>query len=558
MAQVGFAESAAAAGLDQVGFNYGAAVADYDGDGWEDLFATRLNTGGELYRNLGAHQFEAVTAEAGLVISPTVQFAAWGDFNNDGWPDLFLGARDEGNTLYLNNQDGSFQDVTLAAGVTVGSKVKALLLSDVNRDGWLDIYIARLGLENILYRNNGDGTFTNVVFQSGATDALISMGAIFFDFDNDGDDDLYLTHDANIPNILYRNNGNGQFTNVSSGSGANIAAMGMGVDAGDINNDGFLDLYVTNLGYNNLLLNNGNGTFTDITASAGVGDPGMGWGCVFLDADNDGWQDIYLVNDSKFSPFPNLLYRNNGDLTFSVVSGGTPLHSMEAGYGVVAFDADQDGREDLYLANYGAQTANQYFINETQGENRWLQLALTGEASNRTAVGARAYVHAGGSVRTDAVVAGFGWASQSSPVLHFGLGQSDTVELLTIHWPSGWVDSFPQVPANQRLFVTEGDSYQPPVSVSRSVGSEILRWEAGTASEGGSVWISIASRNAISSLDVRLMDLQGRTFRFDRYRNLPAGWMGKIEFPVEGIPTGLYLLSLRTDDRLETRRVFLR
>jgi hypothetical protein len=431
-------------------------------------------------------------------------------------------------------------------------------MSDVNRDGWLDIYLARLGLENILYRNNGDGTFTNVVFQSGATDPLISMGAVFFDYDNDGDDDLYLTHDANIPNILYRNNGNGQFTNVSAGSGANIAAMGMGVDAGDINNDGYLDLYVTNLGANNLLLNNGNGTFTDLTAVAGVGDPGMGWGCVFLDADNDGWQDIYLVNDSKFSPFPNLLYRNNGDQTFSVVSEGAPLHSMEAGYGVVTFDADQDGRQDIYLANYGLQAANQYFVNVTPDDNRWLQLKLEGQSSNRSAVGARVFVHAGGSVRTDAVVAGYGWASQNSPVLHFGLGQLDTVDLLTIHWPSGWIDSFPMVPANQLLSIMEGDANEPPVATPTPAGPAPLQWETGTGPDGRSVWIRATCPEAIPFLEILMTDLQGRLYHREKYGQLPAGWTTSLSIPGVGLPAGMYLVSFRTDQAMETSRVLIR
>ncbi len=477
-AQAEFSDVSTQAGVNQLGLNYGVAIGDYDNDGWDDIFATRIILGGNLFKNLGAESegiptFQNVTQSSGITTAPSAQFAIWGDIDNDGWLDLFIGARDEDNALYRNNHDGTFTDVTIQAGVANGTKVKSVNFADVDLDGWLDIYVARLGLQNILYHNNQDGSFTDIATQAGVTDASISMGAIFFDYDNDGDPDLYLTHDANVPNILYRNEGspNGSgvtFTDVSNLTGTNIAAMGMGVDIGDINNDGWFDIYVTNLGANTLLLNNGNPGgfgiyFWSIAELAGVADPGMGWGCSLFDYDNDGWQDLYVANDSYFSPNPNLLYRNNANpspsgVSYAVVSQGTVLHSMEAGYGFGTFDVDNDGLLDIYLANYGENIGNQLFKNESNNDNNWLEIKLEGVESNRSGIGARVTLKIGSRTMMDEVNGGSGWASQSSLKLHFGLGSASLVDLLLVRWPSGIIDSFENVTANQLLEVREGET----------------------------------------------------------------------------------------------------
>lgn len=554
--QILFSDVTQQAGLTQTGLNYGIAVSDYNNDGLEDIFASRISGGSTVFRNMGDGTFQDFTSQAGINPSPSAQVGIWGDINNDGWVDLFIGARDEGNALYLNNQDGTFTDVSSQAGIVPGSKVKAALFADIDRDGWLDIYIARLGLENILYKNNGDGTFTNATLWTGATDPLISMGAIFFDYDNDGDPDLYLTHDANIPNILYRNNGNGQFSNVSAGSGANIAKMGMGVDAGDINNDGWLDLYITNLGPNTLLLNNGNGTFSDITVSAGVGDPGMGWGCSFLDFDNDGWQDIYLANDSNFSPFPNLLYRNNGDNTFTICSENSVLHSMLAGYGFASFDYDGNGKPDIYLANYGGNTGNQLFVNEMDNDNNWLKIKLRGIQSNAAAIGAKVQLFNEGSVQVDEVTAGCSWLSQNSPILHFGLGQTDTVELVIIQWPGGITDSFMQVSANQLLVIAEGESKisEPPLPQTEIKREKI---EIMTMPNPFNHQLSVFLQNNTGQptpLRLELTDLSGRTLQL--LTDLPV-LSGDAWFSVdsESLPSGIFLLKVTTDSALIIRKV---
>ena len=460
-AQVQFADVTQQAGLHFIGKNYGAAVADYNKDGFDDIFAISQSGPCRLYRNNGDGTFTDVAAEVGVAYVGTPNVAGWADVNNDGFLDLFIGNREENNVLYVGSENGTFSNNTFLSGLLTGGKVKALLFADINLDGRIDIYLARLLAENILYLNMGNGQFVNFTNASGAKDSQISMGAIFLDYDNDGDPDLYLTHDANQPNILYQNDGNGYFTDVSSGSGANIGTNGMGVDFADINQDGWLDIYVTNLYGNSLLLNNGNPTgegvtFTEIADHAGVDDIGMGWGCAFLDVDNDGWADIYAANDSYFAPIPNVLYRNNQNLTFSIIEN-TPLISLEPGYGIATLDFNNDGKMDIYLANYVGMLGNQLFRNDSPPLNNWVKIKAEGTSSNRSAIGSRVTVEANGLFLVDEIAGSSGYASQSSFTLHFGLGNASQVDKLTIRWPNGLEEVYENLPVNTTHFLTEGE-----------------------------------------------------------------------------------------------------
>ncbi|MFM9984411.1 MAG: FG-GAP repeat domain-containing protein, partial [Flavobacteriales bacterium] len=336
--------------------NNGIVVGDYDNDGFDDLFVPANSAPNRIFKNMGDGTFQDVTESTGIETGGFTKTGAWGDIDNDGDLDLFIGnfyttSFPFHSYLYLNNGDGTFTDISESSNVDTFNKTRSAHMVDLNLDGYLDIYVCNLSEQNIHWTNNGDNTFTNTIFSSGLLDNLISMGAIFFDYDNDGDQDAYLTHDAYQPNIMYENNGAGVFTDVSAETGLNLGSQGMGVDHGDINNDGHLDIYVTNLGANYLFLNDGNSHFTEIAASAGVADPGMGWGCFFLDYDNDGWEDIYVVNDSQFSPVTNKLFHNNADTTFTIVSENTPLSSFHNGKGGIWADINNDGYPEIIVAN---------------------------------------------------------------------------------------------------------------------------------------------------------------------------------------------------------------
>ena len=507
--QIHFSDISAEAGVNNNGRNYGVSFADYDNDGDEDIFIARHHHPNILYSNNGDGTFIDVAQEAAVDYSGTANQGIWGDLDNDGDLDLYLANRDEDNILYQNNGDGTFTDITWTAGVWGDGRAKSVMFADVDADGWLDIYVANPYVDNFLYRNNGNMTFLNIVHWANANDNKIAMGSIFFDYDKDGDADLYLTHDANQAYILLQNDGTGRFTDVSEISGTDYSGMGMGVDVGDVNNDGWLDIYITNLSYNTLLLNNGDGTFSDISFDAAVTDPGMGWGTMFLDFDNDGFQDIYLANDSYFSPRPNVLYHNMGDNTFEIVSANTPLHSMQAGYGVACADVNNDGWLEIMLANSGLNDHNQLFENQNQNDHHWVVFDLEGTHSNRSAIGTQVEVKANGQTFVDEVIAGSGYAAQNSLKLHFGLGQAAIIDKVTIRWSRGNVEVFKNLAVDSHYKIVENESIVSSIKqVQEPIGATLSSITPNPFDNQALITLDLAVSQFIS---LQIIDLMGKT-----------------------------------------------
>lgn len=549
-AQPLFFDGSAGAGIGHPGRNFGVAFGDYDGDGADDIYISRHNAPNLLYRAIGNGQFMEAAAQAGIAHAGTTNVSAWGDFDNDGHLDLYLGNRDEPNILYHNNGDGTFTDISVSAGVNSGHRTRAVLWGDVDRDGYIDLYVANLAAPNYLYHNNGDGTFTDITAAANAQDFGIAMGSLFFDYDNDGDLDLYLTHDANQPNILYHNDGTGHFEDVSVASGANIAAQGMGVDFADINHDDFFDLYITNLYENVLLLSNGDGTFAEIGGPAGVDDLGMGWGTVFLDYDNDGYSDIYVSNDTYFAPFDNLLYRNLGNETFEVVSEGTPLTSPMAGYGVATGDVNSDGKPDLLLVNAGSQDGNQLFLNSTENGNHFVKVRLRGTESNAAAIGARVTVEANGQVQMDEVCAGMGYASQNSFTLHFGLGEATVIDRLSIRWPNGAVETYEGLAVDQHYFITEGEGLVTSVHEQAKAPFVFRVWPNPIHEE---LWLEYGANDQGRGGQLYIFDALGRGIAV-----LPLEAAVQVKIPISGWAAGTYFLICHSDSGSVLRRVVKR
>lgn len=440
----------------------GVAVGDFNNDGYDDFYVSYPEGSNLLYKNLGDGTFVEIGEAAGVAQSAAIdsRAAVWGDINNDGWIDLYVGNKFAPDELLLNLGNEKFEAITATANIFQLGHPKSVNMADVNADGYLDIYVSNFVGENVLYLNNGDLSFTDFTTTAGALDRGRAMGSIFFDYDKDGDLDLYLVHDGNEPNFLYQNDGTGRFTEVGVAAGVATASFGMGVDVGDVNNDGWLDIYITNLGSNFLLLNNGDGTFSDISATANIGDAGMGWGISFLDYDNDGWLDIYVSNDAQFSSFiyPNVLYHNQGDLTFEVMDYTQADIRLDRSYGAACTDFDLDGRQDILFVNKGDSEGLRLLKNE-QARTAWLGLHLVGTVSNRDAVGAKiAITNAEGQTYYREVVAGQSWASQNSSIVHFGLGATSRIQALRVIWPSGEVTNFEINVINQFYTVLEDGS----------------------------------------------------------------------------------------------------
>ena len=515
----------------------GVAFYDYDNDGWLDIFlvnGTRLEgfpAGSEptshLFRNNRDGTFTDVTLKAGVAHSGWGQGCCVGDYDNDGWDDLFVTYFGK-DVLYHNNGDGTFTDVSQKAGVAGNGKRwnTGCAFVDYDRDGKLDLFVANYidmdlatapvpesgpclyksvmvacgppglqGGKNILYHNNGDGTFTDVSEAAGILGAsgTYGLGVLTADFDNDGWPDIYVADDSTA-SALYQNKKNGKFQDIAIEAGCALSPdgkpqAGMGVSAADYDMDGNLDIVKTNFAGDtpSLYHNQGGANFEDTTFTAGLGahTQFLGWGCCFFDMDNDGWPDILICNGHVYPEVEQLkteagyaqrklLYQNlrNGhfaDVSFQAGPGiSEPSPSRGAAFG----DFDNDGDVDIVV-----NTVNDYpqlLRCDSKLANNWIKVRTIGTKSNRSGIGARltCVSQAPGEPKPhrqiDEVRSGGGYFSQNDLRVHFGLGKAEKVDLLEIRWPSGQIDTLKDVKANHVIYVKEGAGIERTMQFSKS------------------------------------------------------------------------------------------
>ncbi len=499
----------------------GAAFFDYDNDGWLDIFLVNGTTlegtesprpANRLYHNKRDGTFTDVTEKAGLIKCGWGQGVCIGDYDNDGFDDLFVTYWGQ-NVLYHNNGDGTFTDVTKKSGLDVAQTrwgVGCAFL-DYDRDGFLDLFVANYidfdlktaplpnesasncvyrgmavncgprGLKkarNYLYRNNGDGTFTDVTDKTGIAKAPPSfgLGVLVGDFNNDSWPDIYVSNDSEAA-YLFWNNGNGTFTEggMIAGVGTSVDGRnqsGMGVAAGDYNCDGLLDILKMNFSDDlpNLYRNDGGGLFEEDTLPAGLGlhSDYLGWGCGFVDVDNDGWPDIFWVNGHVYPELervkgpisfrmPMVLYHNLGNGKFEDVTNraGSAFAQKLVGRGAAFGDFDNDGAIDIVVNPINDLPL--LLKSQSSSGNNWITLKFVGTKSNRSAIGTRARCVTGKHQQIDEVRSGGGFMSQSDLRVHFGLGKAVHVDLLEVSWPSGRVDRFTGLSVNKIITLREGE-----------------------------------------------------------------------------------------------------
>ena len=504
----------------------GVAFYDYDNDGWLDVFlvnGTRLEgfPAGEepisrLFKNNRDGTFSDVTLKAGLGHSGWGQGVCIGDYDNDGFDDLFVTYFGK-NVLYHNNGDGTFTDVSASAGVATSGKRwnTGCAFVDYDRDGKLDLFVANYidmdlatapvpesgpclykgvmvacgppglkGGKNILFHNNGDGTFTDVSESAGILEVsgTFGLGVLTADLDNDGWPDIYVADDS-TPSVLYQNKKNGKFQDIAVEAGCALspdgkAQAGMGISAADYDLDGNLDLVKTNFAGDtpSLYHNLGGGNFEDATFTAGLGKytQYLGWGCGFFDFDNDGWPDILICNGHVYPEVEQLkteagyaqrklLYRNLRDGHFEDVSleAGPGISNGIAARGCAFGDFDNDGDIDVIV-----NPVNDYpqlIRCDSETGNNWIKVRTIGTRSNRSGIGARlkCVTSVPGEVKPhqqiDEVRSGGGYFSQNDLRVHFGIGKAEKVEVLEIRWPSGHIDLVRDIKPNQLLYVKEGE-----------------------------------------------------------------------------------------------------
>ena len=448
-----FTERSKDLAFNEDGINRGVAIGDFDNNGFEDIYISRRGAANSLFVNYGNFQFVEKAMDLGVADAGNTIASAWIDYDNDGDLDLFCANKFEAGKLYENNQ-GQFIDISAQMGIGTLGNIHSLNIVDFDNDGDLDIYLAQFQEENILYRNEG-GSFVNYIAASGISNLGKSMGAVFFDYDQDGDQDLYQTQDGNQGNLFFRNDG-GYFTDVTLQTNTGYQGQGMGVDVGDLNQDGLPDIYITNLHENTLLLQSQAGSFIEADETA-LKDLGMAWGTNLFDSNNDGHLDIYVANDSHFET-PNgyqcnKFILNEGNMNFISSSEINELQNMHASYGSATGDFNNDGLLDLVVCNSG-EVGNQIFENISE-PNNYLSIKLEGSQSNRQAVGARVKLFAEAKNWTEELITGSSYCSQNSSILHFGLKDIEAVDKVEIYWPSGQVQSIIAPPINTRINITE-------------------------------------------------------------------------------------------------------
>ena len=419
----------------------GVCLFDYNNDGWDDIFVANQEGDDLLFQNNGDMTFEEISVEAEVHTSGASKIALPADYDADGYLDLFVGVANNLSKLYHNEGNGTFIETSIDVGIQHNGNINGGSWGDYNDDGWIDLYIVNFGQQNFLYENN-NGSFEDITQDVGAQGPMndLNMMAVFFDYNNDGVMEILGTQDGYRGNYLLEMQMYGLYANIASQNNilANDLLQGMGMTISDYNRDGWLDVYFSNLHQNMLFRNNGNNSFTDVSLETGAQDPfaSMTWGTNFLDADNDGWQDIYNNNLSGFAGVGNTFFKNLGDGTFIEAASDVGLFSFNNGYGSAVSDLDHDGDIDIIAVGHSNSNGLLLYRNDTPLENHWSDIILSGNYPNNHAIGVMLNVWTEDEMQTSYIHAGCSYLSQDSFTQHFGLGIYDSIDSVVVHWPS--------------------------------------------------------------------------------------------------------------------------
>lgn len=461
-------------------FAGGVSFADINMDGKDDItLSTQTTENMMIFRNRTSDFRDRVTPMgiSELFRSKTV---LWADYDNDGERDLLVVNANEVVRLYHNSGNGTHTDVTATCGMSTAiGEYTGGAWADYDNDGWLDLYVGAhdFSLGNILYHNNGDGTFTDVTATAGVANfGKMNLTVSWFDFNNDGLQDIYSANDLNIGNTLFKNNGDGTFSDVSVSSGANLAMACMGIAIGDYDNNGYLDLYLSNSpDGNRFLKNNGDETFTEVATTLGMTIGRICWGSTFFDFDNDGDLDLFVsVSDGPTGPGDpartNVFYTNNGDGTFTENSGSGLMTDNDYSYGNAVGDFNSDGWQDLIVLNANGTKTKLY--QNSGGTNNWIKILLTGTSSNFDGFGSVIEVYQGGSKFIRSTHSAVSFESQNSRTNTIGVGTATVIDSIRVLWPSGIVDVLRDVPVGQLIDVVEG-TWASPIQHFRNVAMDL-------------------------------------------------------------------------------------
>lgn len=558
--QVLFEESASDLGyveIRSVPEGAGVSFADFDKDGWDDI--TVPSDAGEpvkFYKNTGG-SFTEVTFD---ITDPmfTTKSVVWVDFDNDGDKDLFVSSEFSPNRFYRND-DFTFVDITASAGLpTDVIFTNGASWGDYDNDGLLDLFLANRDLDqvvpNMLYKNNGDGTFTLANSSSNIGDSsVVTFQGTFYDINNDGWMEIYLINDRVFTkNVMYKNNGAGTYSDISFFSGSDYQMNAMSAAIEDYDYDGYTDMYITNTTIdgsdpdpgNILMKNNGDETFTNVSIATGVQFGYFSWGAVWLDGDNDGYLDLYVSGQFATdggSILPAAYYDNQGDATFERVVGQGFEEDLAFSYGNAIGDIDNDGYPDIVVAN-GDPYNDYIWYNKTSelNNNNYFKVKLEGTISNRDGVGARIELLAGGQTQYRFTASLEGYMSQNSDTEFFGLGSADQVDMIKVYWPSGQIDTFEDLVSNQTVTIIEASGILSSIDNNRELSFVLY---PNPVKDYLNIQLA-----AIAIKEVNITNLLGQ-FVLQQEVNAST-----VKLDLAFLKSGVYFLSIKTEEGIQTKR----
>jgi hypothetical protein len=528
---------------------------DVNGDGLDDLFISNGPSWGQnnaLYLNQGDGTFTAVTADPIVSDNSPSDGATFADADNDGDPDAFVVTwYGHINYYYQNQGNGQFLHLPGSLTGALGTYSETAAWGDYDNDGWVDLYLTNSdgNRRNMLYHNEGNGVFTRISEGAGLDEADFSRCVNWVDYDNDGDSDLFVTNEGNQPNDLYRNEGGGQFTKIIQGPLVQSQRGSMSASWGDVDNDGDLDVFVANSGNfqpqsNQLFLNQGNGQFAEATTTHTTfgSDGGCSFGSAFGDVDNDGDLDLAVANGFCSGAIVNFIYLNDGSGHFSRVAEDdlqTPCS-----FGLAFSDYDDDGFLDLAVSTCKNATAspqpNNILLHNNGNANRWLKVRLEGALSNRSAIGARLLLKTTAGWQYREVTAQSGYNGQNSLVAHFGLGAIEVADSLVVEWPSGSRSRLGPLNANQTLYLLEE---MPSNTAAPLAGAH---WQVSPNPTKNAIQIKGEFHASVARLRLSLVDSTGRVAWQQQWIALSASSF-EHQADLGALPAGRYQLLIDAD-----------
>ena len=551
------------------GWCYGSCWADFNNDGYQDLFVVNNMTGNKnnlLYMNNGNGTFTKVTAGPAVNDGGSSYGCTAADYDNDGYMDLFVSNYAENNFLYHNNGNGSFTKITTGAIVNDGGNSTGCAWGDYDNDGFVDLFVCNRNQPNFLYHNNGNGTFTKITTGAIVTNNSNSGGCAWCDYDNDGFPDLYVANAGPAADFLYHNNGNGTFTQITNDPIVNDILHSSGGSWGDFNNDGYMDLFVSGgvigSSEDRLFRNNGNGTFTKVTSDPIVTYNHWAGGSSWGDFNNDGWLDMF---DGGYDGI-NLLFVNNGNGTFTRIDTGIIVLDGNYKEGAGWCDYDNDGSLDLFVARNNYFGGNNCLYHNEGTTNKWINIKCVGVVSNKAGIGAKLYLKAviNGSpvlqMREISSQTGGSISGQNMLNAFFGLSTTTLIDSLKIVWPSGTIDRYGQIQTNQFITAVEGQGITNVQNNSNITPEKFLVYQnyPNPFNPTTKIKFAISSNVKRETSNVRLIlfDILGKEIATLVNKQLRPG-IYEVTFDGSQYSSGVYFYKLTAGDFSETKKMLM-